>query len=78
MYKENNYKFGFFVVRDSWTTVKAKITGIENVTEGAKIKGRHPYYGNPKVKAEFYKNGTFQKVGFISCAGTFSYSKLDE
>ena len=50
MYHDNNCLFGFYVTRDSWASWrKAKVMSIEGVTEGKKIKGREPYYNNPKV-----------------------------
>lgn len=57
MYHENNCQFGFFVKRNSWATIIAKVTGIEGVEEGKEINGPPPYFGNPnpKVYVELYK-----------------------
>jgi hypothetical protein len=88
MYKANNYSFGFYVIRDSWETIIAKVTGIEGVEEGSPIYGRAPYYGSPKVYCEIYKvedntaaravdlchTGRFVEKTEISCPGTYSYN----
>lgn len=55
MYIANGCKFGFFIVRDSWGFTLAKIVRIDGVTDGEMIPGKAPYFGNPKVYAEFYK-----------------------
>ena len=55
MYHDNDFKFGFYVVRNSWATVIAKVIKIENTKEGQKIPGKPPYFSNPKVMAEFYR-----------------------
>jgi len=57
MYHENDCQFGFYVVKYSWKTIIAKITGIEGVEEGKEIEGIPPYYGNPnpKVFCELYR-----------------------
>ena len=55
MYHENNYSFGFFIIRNTWGNTVAKVVSINGVIEGKRIKGINPYFGNPKVMAEFYK-----------------------
>lgn len=85
MYKHNDYKFGFIVRRDTWGNTLAKIIEIEGVTEGEKIKGRHPYYGNPTVKAQFFKSSNpsecidsnIDNISVLSCGGNFSYSLVE-
>lgn len=62
MYILNGCKFGFYIVRDSWGFTVAKITGIEGVKEGNMIPGKAPYFGNPKVIAEFYKTPNISKI----------------
>lgn len=84
MYKANGFKFGFFIKRYTWGYTLAKVTSIEGVKEGEKIKGKSPYYGNPKVYAKFYdaslpKNcneDTFLKIDEVSCPGTRGYSLI--
>lgn len=82
MYHENNCKFGFYVQRNSWAQVCAKITDIYGVFEGQRIKGAPPYFDNPKVRAEFYDLDKltgelkFKNKGFLSSAGTFQYILL--
>lgn len=49
MYMENNYKFGFYVKRDSWNKGRyAKVISIQWVFEGKPIKGSPPYFGGFK------------------------------
>jgi len=49
MYMANEYKFGFYVHRNSWhPNRKAKVTWIEFVIEGKPIKGDPPYFGGFK------------------------------
>ncbi len=62
MYIKNAYKFGFFIVRDSWGFTVAKIIRIEGVTEGEMIPGKAPYFGNPKVYGEFYKTPNIREL----------------
>ena len=84
MYYENNKKFGFWVRRNSWGNTIAKIISIKNVTEGDDIKGKSPYFRNPKVIAEFYKKnnpddcsiGDLENTDEISCPGTFAYTMI--
>lgn len=87
MYYYNNKKFGFWVRRNSWENIIAKIILIENVIEGQKILGKYPYYKNQKVFAEFYKIdslaenllpiGNAINIGEISCPGTYAYFLID-
>lgn len=88
MYHSNDCKFGFYVIRDSWRTVIGRITKIEGVKEGEKIKGKSPYYGNPTVYVELYKvfdnedglaeelcnSGHFIGEEILSCPGTYAYT----
>ena len=82
MYKTNDYKFGFFVKRDNWENTLAKVVSIEGVEEGKPIKGKQPYFGNPEVKAEFYKTSNIDEctpknldnTSVLSGAGNYSYS----
>jgi hypothetical protein len=84
MYKQNGFKFGFFIQRYTWGNTVAKITRIEGVVEGEKIKGKSPYFGNPTVYAEFYNTvlpskcdeGTFLNIDTVSCPGTQGYSLI--
>lgn len=91
MYHRNNCKYNFHVIRNSWSTIIAKIVKIENVIEGKKIIGKYPYYSNIKVYAEFYKVidneidkafrlctiENFIEMNLLSCPGTFAYSQID-
>ena len=89
MYEKNNYKLGYFVARDKWTTVVAKIIEIKGVTEGKKIPGIKPYYNGQEVIAMFYQvdpeteniyekcnEKTFLNIRPILCPGNFSYYQL--
>ena len=91
MYHKNNCTLDFYVVRDSWKTIIAKIINIENVIIGKKIIGKYPYYNNPKVLAEFYKvpdnevneswrfctQNNLIETNFLSCPGTYAYSQIN-
>lgn len=91
MYEANGFRFGFFVRRDTWGSTVAKITAIDKVIEGKPIKGKAPYFGNPKVTAEFYKvdiddnrnlnetcnESSFVKTANLSCPGNYSYAMCD-
>ena len=49
MYMANDYKFGFYVRRNSWRRDRyAKVADIQWVEEGKKIKGKPPYFGGFK------------------------------
>lgn len=84
MYYENGKQFGFWIMRKSWGNTIAKVVSIDGVIEGEEISGVNPYYGNPKVIAEFYKqtskenchSGNLENVSEVSCPGTFSYSMV--
>jgi hypothetical protein len=92
MYHLNGCRYGFFVKRNTWGRIIAKIIEIDGVVEGDRIKGRDPYYNNPKVKAEFYRvegaryisnpidyciSDSFDNVNEISCPGTWAYSMYE-
>jgi len=82
MYYENNKQFGFWIKRNCWANVIAKIINIDGVIEGEEINGKEPYYKNPKVFAEFYKQTKKENcnlenlinVSEVSCPGTGAYS----
>lgn len=87
MYHHNNMQFGFYVIRDSWATVIAKIIEIEGVEEGKPIPGKFPYFKNQTVIASFYKVDNTEDdaaavlcmfgknigVDKISCPGSYAY-----
>ena len=81
MYYRNNKQFGFWVKRDSWSKTIAKVISIEGVKEGEDINGIAPYFNNPKVVAEYYKEfqreschtGNLDNVSELSCAGNYTY-----
>ena len=87
IYLKNNLKIGFWVKKYTWENFIAKIISIDGVVEGEKIKGKHPYYNNPKVIAKFYKavvnsNDEICKLNFVeekelSSAGNYSYKKIE-
>lgn len=74
MYEKNGNQCGFCVVRDSWGRIYAKVTSIAGQTSGP-LKGRPPYYGNPRVTMDVYNNdGTIQKENqVLSCPGNYTY-----
>jgi len=88
MYKENNNKAGFWVIRGTWGNTIAKVTMIGEQTSG-KLRGRHPYYGNVDVFCEFYELKTGKKIQnkisnqdkdgktLLSCPGTYRYRMID-
>lgn len=80
MYRNNGLRLGYWVVRNSWGNTVARVTAIENVEDGQKLKGRYPYYGNPRVWADFYDLRTCQQVSThseISCPGTYAYRRVN-
>ena len=91
MYEQNNCQFEFYVIKDSWATVIAKVVNIEGVNEGNLINGISPYFGNPKVYAEFYKvidnedddiiyqchKGNLIDIKELSCPGTYAYKMIE-
>ena len=75
MYAHCGYRVGFWIVRDSWGNTLAHVTEIEGITDGQKLKGRSPYYGNPKVFASFYNTSgkLLNERSEVSCPGTYAY-----
>ena len=88
MYEANGRKFGFYIQRNSWKTVLAKVTLIEGVQEGQPIPGTPPYHGTPKtapkVKVEIYRakvlkecsESTMIEATELSCPGTYAYEMI--
>jgi hypothetical protein len=76
MYILNECKFGFYIVRDSWGFTVAKVIKIEGVTEGKVIPGKAPYFGNPKVFAEFYKTPNIRELEGIAISDICNSSNL--
>lgn len=79
MYVANGNRVGFFVVRDSWDTIFAKVTMVNDREEGV-LPGDPPYHGNPPVMGEIYKKSTgrlVQKAVKISCPGTYAYTLIE-
>ncbi|MBB3208936.1 hypothetical protein FHS27_004770 [Rhodopirellula rubra] len=78
MYHDNGDTAGFFVRRDSWSTIIAKVVSIDG-QESGELPGKPPYHGNPPVLMTVYNNdGTIQKEAeTMSCPGTYAYSQID-
>jgi len=78
MYQDNGDSAGFFVRRDSWSTVVAKVLSIDGMETGT-LAGKPPYHGNPPVLMAVYNNdGTIQKESEVmSCPGTDAYTQVD-
>ncbi len=90
MYIENDFKFGFFVRRDSWSAEKyAEVKYIEGVEEGKPIEGEPPYF-NRRFPADHPKAGKVWKrfvhltapwfhneVYETDCGGNYSWTKVD-
>ncbi len=76
MYEENGYKFGYWIVRNTWGNSFAKVLSIKGTREGQPIKGRPPYYNNPTVYVAFYHHGVFKENMELRCPGTYSYSMI--
>ncbi|MEM6524685.1 MAG: hypothetical protein AAF693_12860 [Bacteroidota bacterium] len=77
MYYANNKKFGFWVERDSWERIIAKVTGIEGVQEGQPIPGKQPYHDHVPVQCEIYDlDGEYKNKQTLSGPGTFAYSMI--
>ena len=91
MFYKNNFLFGFWVCRDNWKNVKAKIILIDGFEEGKRPKGcgRYPYFnykadenkeGPRQVLAEFYNASTNELISrdYISCPGNYSYYLIEQ
>jgi hypothetical protein len=76
MYVHNDYKYGFFVVRNSWTRICAQIKGIEGVKEGDPIPGDPPYYKNQNVFGDIINRfGRIEGADLpLSSPGTYAYT----
>lgn len=84
MYYANEKKFGFFIKRNYWGRLIAKVISIEGVIEGEEIPGKKPYHNNPIVIGEFYieyekkwcLSENLDNISEISCPGNYSYHML--
>ena len=78
MYVDNGNIAGFFVRRNSWSSIYAKVITIEGKSEGP-LDGTPRYFGNPEVIVDIYKNnGKLSRSGeLLSCPGTFAYTKIN-
>jgi len=73
LYFANNKKTGFWIQRDTWVNICAKVTHIDS------FKGPPPYYGNPKVTADIYElfTGIMKSSNVeISCPGNYTYRQI--
>jgi len=77
MYVANGNRAGFYVQRDSWSTIYALVTTIDGCTEGPLV-GNPPYYGNPLVIMDvFYSSGALQSANQkLSCPGNYTYKLI--
>lgn len=67
-----NDPLGLWLVRDSWDNMVCRVVDVDPATDGA------PYYGNPRVYAEFfYARGVWAKNGPLSCPGTRAYRRIE-
>lgn len=78
MYTDNNKSIGFFVRRDSWSSIYAKVVSIAGKESGP-LEGSAPYYGNPTVMMLVYNNDGTIKSGpeEMSCPGTYAYEQIE-
>lgn len=78
MYEANNNKAGFYVRRDSWSTIYARVATVAGRTEGP-LQGKPPYYGNSPVTMDvFNNNGSVQGTNQpLSCPGTYAYKRFE-
>lgn len=67
MYYNNGKKFPYFIQRSTWGKTLAKVISIENTIDGKDIPGKAPYFGNPKVMAEFYTFNTHEECSIDNC-----------
>lgn len=68
MYIANGRKPGFWLRRTTWANTCAQVTSV------GELKGPPPYYGNPKVFADFYdlSSGELKESrARIPAAGTY-------
>ncbi len=86
MYVLNEYKFNFYVQRDTWSNTIAKITSIDEVKEGLPIPGNPPYFLNQKVYADYFSctnqelcsEHTKKNSGILPNPGSYAYFNLND
>ena len=91
MYIANNYRFGFYVTRDSWRAGRyAKVVAIQWVEEGKMIKGDPPYFGGFKNPPGHPRAGKIMGPRLVTlkadwltggemitdCGGNFSWARV--
>ena len=89
MYVENNFKFGFYVTRNSWHPKRfAKVVAIDGVEEGKMIEGNPPYFtryypqGHPK-EGKVWKRSVYLEADWFDggkyetdCGGTYAWTQI--
>ncbi len=77
MYVSNGERTGFFVRRDSWSSVYAKVRTIAGQVEGPLV-GEPPYYSNPEVVMDVFRNdGSLKNAHeLMSCPGSYAYTQI--
>lgn len=77
MYFANEKRVGYWIQRESWGQTIAQVVHIDP------WKGPPPYFGNPKVYADYYRwNSTRGKWVLVNsreeirCPGNFTYSMI--
>jgi len=88
MYYAYGCKYGFYIQRNSWKTILARVVSIQGVQEGQPIPGKPPYHGTPKtapmvlvkiyratVKEDCHQNNFLEET-YLSCPGTYAYTMI--
>lgn len=77
MYEANGNKAGFYVRRRTWGNTYARVVAVGGRAEGP-LPGEPPYFGNPEVLVDVFKNDGRQVASgdVLSCPGTYSYEQI--
>lgn len=79
MYSHNCNTVGFWIQRESWGNIVARVLSIDGQASGA-LPGKPPYYGIPKVIVAIYASadGTLKdSATLLSCPGNYSYREIE-
>lgn len=79
MYQANGNKAGFWIRRDNWGRIVAKVLKVGGKERGA-LPGKAPYFGNPAVLAVFVESasGQVKDQSQVSCPGTGAYRLAEQ
>jgi hypothetical protein len=89
LYVKNDYKFKFYISRNSWSNEKyATVVSIDGVEEGQPIDGKPPYFtrycpkDHPKA-GKIWKRIVYLKAPWFDdgtyetdCGGTYAWTRV--